>query len=117
MSRRPVYSLPENRVGALCALKEHRLVVLSIATPITPTEVAPHESYTTQIREQIRLQLRSALTDVLCTFLDCAPQDINLTRTAGQPPEKNLCLSIPERQIGISISHEQVHPVQIIDAF
>ena len=36
-----------------------------------------------------------------------APEDIDLTNKPGQAPETNLCLSMPDKQIGISISHEQ----------
>ena len=103
MPRHSVYSWPENRALALYALKEHRLAVVSIATQTAPTASVSHEAH----RAQIRMQLRNALTDVLCTFLECAPEDIDLTLTPGQPPKKNLCLSMPEMQIGISIGHEK----------
>ena len=103
MSRHPVYSLPENRTQVLHALKEQRLAVLSIATQISPVTSVSHETH----RAQIRLQLRAMLTDVLCTFLECAPEDIDLTHIPGQSPKKNLCISMPDRQINISISHEQ----------
>lgn len=110
MSRQPVYSWPENRALALYALKEHRLAVLSIATQTAPTASVTHEAH----RAQIRMQLRTALTDVLCTFLECAPEDIDLTHTPGQPPKRNLCLSMPERQIGISLSHEHGLSIAVI---
>lgn len=103
MSRHPVYSWPENRALALQALKENRLAVVSIATPILSGKTTSHEAH----RTQARIQLRAALTDVLSTFLECAPEHINLTHKSGQAPQKNLCLSMPEIQIGISISHEQ----------
>ena len=103
MSRQPVYSWPENRALVLQALKEKRLAVLSIATPIASAETATHETH----RAQIRMQLRVALTDALSTFLDCTSEDIDLAHTPGQAPKRNLCLSMPERQIGISISYEQ----------
>jgi 4'-phosphopantetheinyl transferase len=103
MSRHPVYSWPENRALAVHALKEKRLAVISIATQTAPAASASHEAH----RAQIRMQLRVALTDVLSTFLECVPEDIDLTHTPGQAPKRNLCLSMPEIQIGISISHEQ----------
>ena len=103
MSRHPVYSCPENRALALQALKEHSLAVVSIATQPASGETASHESH----RAQVRMQLRAALTDVLSTFLECAPEDIDLTHTPGQAPKRSLCRSMPDRQIGISISHEQ----------
>ncbi len=102
MSRHPVHSWPENRALALQALKEHSLAVVSISTQITSGETVSHETH----RAQARMQLRAALTDVLSTFLACAPEDIDLTHTPGQAPRRNLCRSMPERQIGISLSHE-----------
>ena len=103
MSRHPVYSLPENRALVLDALKEKRLTVLSIETQIAPKAGVSQGTH----RAQIRMQLRAMLTDILCSFLECAPEDIDLTHIPGQSPKKNLCLSMPEKQIYISISHEQ----------
>lgn len=103
MSRHLVYSWPENRALALQALQEHSLAVVSVGTSIALVETVSHETH----RTQARMQLRAALTDVLSTFLACAPEDIDLTHKPGQAPKRNLCLSMPEMQIGISISHEQ----------
>ncbi|MES2049881.1 MAG: hypothetical protein V4447_15885 [Pseudomonadota bacterium] len=103
MARHPVYSWPDNRALALRALQEKRLVVVSIATETASTATATPETY----RAQARMQLRAALIDVLSTFLACAPEDIDLTHTPGQAPKRNLCLSMPDTQIGISLSHEQ----------
>jgi 4'-phosphopantetheinyl transferase len=103
MSRHPVYSWPENRALALHALKEKQLAIVSIATQTAPTDNASHEAH----RAQIRKQLRAALTDVLSTFLECAPVDIDLAHTPGHAPKRNVCSSLPDKQFGISISHEQ----------
>jgi 4'-phosphopantetheinyl transferase len=66
------------------------LIVIGITTPI------PHN------REAARLQVREALRQSLATLLGCCADEVLLV----SQPAQGLRVSVPGRQIGLSLSHE-----------
>lgn len=66
------------------------LLVLALHTPDTPH------------RDKARGLARSALVQILGTYLDCPPDAVALASVPGQP----LRLDLPGTRIGLSLSHE-----------
>lgn len=69
---------------------EQGLVVVVVATPPTA------------IRTTARELIRAALRKVLAPLLDCPVDEVPLVSQAGQ----GLRVAVPDRQIGVSVSHE-----------
>lgn len=82
-----VYDWP---AAANCIKPDRGVLVLAVRTPLTMP------------RAEARQKIREALLEVLAAQLACSPAEIELFSQAGQA----LQLLWPERNIGLSVSHE-----------
>ncbi len=98
-----VYSWPMQRDAAIEELTHQRLVVLCIDTTLADGKVFAHAA----VRQDVRVKIRQALSELLGRVFACPAQQIDLTHVPGQAPGKSLSMIFPDHQIALSISHEQ----------